>query len=103
MQVAGKGGVPANTQAVVVNVTAVSPTANGLLTVYPDGSTQPGTSSLNYTAGQTLANEVIVPVVDDTVEIHESGRGSANVLADLAGYYGSVFDQVGYGSGSEQG
>lgn len=39
--------------------------------------------------GQTLANEVIVPVVNDKVQIHESGSGSAQVIADLAGYYGS--------------
>jgi Periplasmic copper-binding protein (NosD) len=84
------GQLPAGTTAVAMNLTETGATGSGVLTVYPKGSTLPVASNLNYTTGQTLANEVIVPVVDDTVEIHESGHGSANVLADLAGYYGSA-------------
>jgi Right handed beta helix region len=84
------GKVPAGTTAVAMNLTETGATGNGVLTVYPKGSALPIASNLNYATGQTLANEVIVPVVDDTVEIHESGSGSANVLADLAGYYGSA-------------
>jgi Right handed beta helix region len=84
------GKLPAGTTAVAMNLTETGATGSGVLTVYPRGSALPVASNLNYTAGQTLANEVIVPVVDDTVEIHESGHGSANVLADLAGYYGSA-------------
>jgi len=82
------GHVPANTTAVAMNVTETQATGNGVLTVYPTGSAIPNASNLNYVKGQTDANEVIVPVTNDTIQFHESGRGSVHVLADLAGYYG---------------
>jgi hypothetical protein len=88
VQVAGKGGVPANAQAVVVNVTAVSPTAGGLLTVYPDGATQPGTSSLNYAANQTTPNLVTTQMTDGKIRIHVNESGTTHILVDLQGYYG---------------
>ncbi len=83
------GRVPAGVTAVAMNLTETGATGNGVLTAYPAGSSLPTASNLNYATGQTLANEVIVPVVDDKVQIHESGKGSVSVIADLAGYYGS--------------
>ncbi|WP_335971055.1 N-acetylmuramoyl-L-alanine amidase [Streptomyces sp. CA2R106] len=100
LQVAGSGGVPSSgVTAVVMNVTAVSPTTTGHLIVYPDGTTQPGTSSLNYPAGRTIANLVVVPVADGKVDFYNSA-GSVDVLADVTGYYtsstgGSRFAPVG--------
>ena len=88
VQVVGRGGVPANAQAVVVNVTAVSPTAGGLLTVYPDGATLPGTSSLNYAANQTTPNLVTIQMTDGKIRIHVNESGSTHILVDLQGYYG---------------
>jgi hypothetical protein len=84
--VAGIAGVPSNVTAVVLNVTAVSPTAGSYLTVYPDGQGLPGVSNLNYTSGETIANAVIVPVVNGSIDFFNH-VGSVNVLADLAGYY----------------
>ena len=63
VQLTGVGGVPATgVAAVVFNLTAVSPTTGGFLTVYPTGSTRPTASTLNFTTGQTVANEVIATV-----------------------------------------
>jgi parallel beta-helix repeat protein len=84
------GQVPAGTTAVAMNLTETAATGNGVLTVYPAGSTMPTVSNLNYTTGQTLANEVIAPVANGKVEIHEAGAGSAHIIADLAGYYSSA-------------
>ncbi len=86
LPVAGAAGVPGNVAAVVLNVTAVSPTAASYLTVFPDGQGLPGVSNLNYTAGETIANSVIVPVVDGSIDFYNH-VGSVNVLVDIAGYY----------------
>ena len=62
LTVAARGGVSDDADAVVLNVTVTDPQAAGYITVYPCGSEQPNTSSINYTAGSTIANAVIVKV-----------------------------------------
>src|SRR5262249_12504978 len=52
------------TKAVYVNVVAVSPAAVGYFTVYPYGSILPVASTVNFAAGQTIANGVLVPICD---------------------------------------
>src|SRR5262245_10289318 len=62
-QVAGPGGVPdMGAGAVVLNVTVTQPKAGGYVTVYPDGTPRPATSNLNFLAGQTIPNLVVVPL-----------------------------------------
>jgi N-acetylmuramoyl-L-alanine amidase len=93
----GSTGIPAGVTAVVMNVTAVSPTATGHLIVYPDGTAQPGTSSLNFPANTTIPNLVTVPVVNGTVDFFDSA-GNVDILADITGYYaatGSAFRSTG--------
>ena len=46
----------------MLNVTAVSPTASGFLTVFPAGITMPTVSNLNFTPGASAANLVTVPL-----------------------------------------
>jgi len=53
-------GIPPTAQAISVNLTATAQTAQGHLRLYPGGTTPTGTSSLNYAAGQTRANNAIV-------------------------------------------
>lgn len=80
------GHTLANAKAVVLNVTVTAPTTNGFLTVWPDGTTLPNASNLNWTAGQTVANLVTVPVVNGKIDFRPNA-GSAHVIADLFGYY----------------
>jgi hypothetical protein len=88
LQVDGVDGVPASgVTAVVLNVTAVSPTTSGYLTVFPDGETQPTVSNLNFTAGEVIPNLVTVPVGADGKIDFYNFAGSVNIVADLAGYY----------------
>jgi hypothetical protein len=54
--------VPADAAAVMVNVTAVNPTADGYVTVYPCGRARPEASSVNFAAGQTVPNAVLAKV-----------------------------------------
>lgn len=53
-----------------------------------DGTSLPTSSSLNYNAGQTVANMTITPVGSDGyVDIHNGGRTPVSVMADLSGTY----------------
>src|SRR2546423_1123681 len=60
--VSGRGGVPLDATAVVLNVTADRPDGTGFVTVYPCGGSLPLASNLNFVAGQTVANSVTVAV-----------------------------------------
>jgi hypothetical protein len=90
LQVTGQGGVPTSgVSAVVLNVTAVAPTRPGFVTVYGQGSL-PTVSNLNFVAGQTVPNLVMVPVSDTgTVKLFNGSAGTIDLLADVAGYYRS--------------
>ncbi|MGW6984923.1 hypothetical protein ACWGE1_36640, partial [Streptomyces sp. NPDC054932] len=66
VKAAGRAGVPAaGVTAVVLNVTATNPTAGSYVTAHPHGSARPTASNLNFTAGQTVPNQVTVPVGAD--------------------------------------
>ncbi|MFF6774131.1 hypothetical protein ACFY8W_11255 [Streptomyces sp. NPDC012637] len=87
LQVAGAAGIPASgVTAVVLNVTAVAPTAAGFVSVYPDGTVRTSASNLNFTAGTTIPNLVVVPVVNGKVSFYNHA-GDVDLLADVAGYY----------------
>ncbi|WP_031147511.1 hypothetical protein [Streptomyces erythrochromogenes] len=98
LQVAGVKGIPATgVTAVVMNVTAVSPTEAGHVTVYPNGQAAPGVSNLNFTPGQIVPNLVTVPVVNGKVDLRNNA-GSVDLIADVTGYYaatGSAFSAAG--------
>jgi hypothetical protein len=79
-------GVPLNATAVVMNVTAVAPTVTGFVTAYPDGKSLPNVSSINDTAGVTLPNLVVVPVVNGRVDFYNR-FGNVSLLADLTGFF----------------
>ncbi|MFC1439351.1 right-handed parallel beta-helix repeat-containing protein [Streptacidiphilus sp. N1-10] len=85
--VRGVGGVPANATAVVLNVTGTQPTKSTYVSVYPDGQSRPTVSNLNLSAGQTLPNQVIVPVGADGKASFYNYNGSVHLVADVAGYY----------------
>ena len=85
--VVGRGGVPpTGVGAVVLNVTATAPTAPSFLTVWPTGFTLPNASSLNYSAGKTVANMVLARVgIDGSVDFYNSS-GSTHVIVDVVGW-----------------
>jgi trimeric autotransporter adhesin len=62
LRVAGVRTVPAAVGTVVLNVTVTDPAGNGFVTVYPCGVDRPLASNLNFVAGQTVPNAVIVKV-----------------------------------------
>jgi hypothetical protein len=84
-------GVPASATAVVVNVTAAHGTSASYLTVYPAGAaTVPTASSVNFIAGQAIANRVTVGVgTNGQIEVYNH-TGTVNVDVDVDGYYSGV-------------
>ncbi|HVK23091.1 MAG TPA: hypothetical protein VM677_17165 [Actinokineospora sp.] len=78
--------LPSNAFALVLNVTATGSTDASYLTVWPNGSYRPGTSSLNFPAGRTVPNHVTVPVVNGEALIYNHW-GDTHVIVDLLGYY----------------
>ncbi|MFJ9941448.1 PKD domain-containing protein [Streptomyces erythrochromogenes] len=88
LKIAGNAQVPAGATAVVLNVTATNPTAGGHVSVYPSGRDRPKTSNVNYTAGQTVPNQVIVPVgKDGYIELYNGGWNAVDLIADVTGYF----------------
>ena len=91
VDVLGRGGVPADgVSAVVLNVTAVAPSAAGHLSVFPCGST-PQSSSLNYVAGSVVANEVIAKV-SSRGRVCVFSFAESHLVVDVVGYIGEATD-----------
>jgi len=88
-QVTGNGGVPASgVTAVVLNVTVTDPLAGGYLTASPAGEALPLASNLNFLAGQTVPNLVVVKVGAGGAVSLFNGGGPLDVIADVAGWFG---------------
>jgi hypothetical protein len=76
----GKGGVAA-----VLNVTVTQARGPGYWTVYAAGARRPSTSNLNVVAGDTVANQVIVPVSAAGIDIFSLAGG--HVVVDVVGWF----------------
>ncbi|MEV6609224.1 hypothetical protein [Kutzneria sp. NPDC051319] len=88
LQVTGRNSVPATgVTAVQLNVTVTGPTASSFLSVFPSGGAPPNVSNLNFTAGQTVANAVIVPLGPDGRINFFNLAGRVDVVADISGYF----------------
>lgn len=83
------GAVAAGQSAVVINVTAVTPTGAGFATVYPFGATRPLASSVNYTAGAIVNNSVVakLPSPLTTKDISIYTFATSDFVADIVGFY----------------
>jgi adhesin/invasin len=88
LQILGAGGVPATgVSAVVLNATATNTATQGFFTLYPSLTTRPLASNVNWAAGWTLPNRVIVGVgTNGKVSIY-NGQGAADAVIDVSGYF----------------
>ncbi|TMD48866.1 MAG: choice-of-anchor D domain-containing protein, partial [Chloroflexi bacterium] len=84
----GVGSVPpVGVAAVVLNVTVTNATAPSFLTVFPTGGAPPVISNLNFVAGQTVPNRVIVKVGAGGMVSFYNAAGRVDVIADVAGWF----------------
>ena len=77
----------AGAAAVIINVTAVDPSAAGYLTVFAADSARPNASNVNFLAGRTSPNLVVVhPAADGTIKVYNSA-GTTHLLVDVIGRF----------------
>jgi hypothetical protein len=78
--------------AVFANLTVTEPVSSGFLTLWPSGS-RPGTSSLNFAAGQTVANFCVSGLSGvDTVRLY--AQRTAHVVLDVVAFAAGSPDDV---------
>lgn len=88
LSVTGWGGVPVGATAVALTVTAVEPQGDGWLSVWPAGTPWPGSSTVNFPAGRTVANATIVGVSPEGhVEVRNGSSGPVHLVVDVSGWF----------------
>jgi hypothetical protein len=87
---AGACSIPAGASAVSANVTVTAPGAPGNLAIYRGDGVLPGTSTINFSPGQTRANNVLLQLALDgtgSVKVHNGSAGSVHLVLDVNGYF----------------
>jgi len=88
---AGQCGIPTNASAVSLNVTVTQPTAAGHVTLFPGNFAAPSTSTLNFSGGQTRANNLVLSLATDgdgdiSAQATNPG-GTVHLIIDVNGYF----------------
>jgi uncharacterized repeat protein (TIGR01451 family) len=87
---AGACGLPSGAKSVSLNVTVVAGSTAGNVVVYPGDLAAPGTSTLNFAAGQTRANNAIVGLATNgagTVAVKNRAAATVHLVVDVNGYF----------------
>jgi uncharacterized protein (DUF1800 family) len=87
--VAGQCGLPPTAAAVSINIVVTGATAPGHLRVYPGGTAVPLVSSINYAAGATRANNMVVGLgAGGTMAVYSGqATGTTDFIFDINGYF----------------
>ena len=73
---------------VLMNLTVTGSTASGYVTAYPDGPARPLTSNINFSEGQTVANQILVAVgPNGVVDLYNASAGVTQFVLDVVGRY----------------
>jgi hypothetical protein len=86
----GRCGIAGTAQAVSLNVTVTNTEGPGFILIYPQGEMQPGVSTLNYVAGQTVANAAVVPLGAGGGITVIAGVSGTDLILDTNGYYAAA-------------
>ena len=79
-------GIPASATSFSLNFTVTQTDGAGHLVVYPTGGAVPTVSTINFTAGQTIANAAIVPATAGSISVM-SAVSATHLLIDINGYF----------------
>jgi hypothetical protein len=85
----GQCGIGAGAEAVSLNVTVTGTLGTGYVVLYPQDGPFPPVSTLNYFAGQTVANSAIVPLGTGGAIRVVAGVSGTDLIIDVNGYYAS--------------
>jgi hypothetical protein len=85
----GNCGIPSTARALSVNVTVVAATVRGDLVVVPGGLEGATSSTINYGAGQTRANNGVLLLGNsgDLAVSCEQASGTVHLIIDVNGYF----------------
>jgi hypothetical protein len=86
----GHCGVPSGARAVSLNVAVTQPSAAGHLRLYPAGTTLPLVSTINYSAGQTRANNAVAVLGAGgglAVRCDQLAGSTVHLIIDVNGYF----------------
>jgi len=74
---------------VEINVTVTQPTVAGSVTIFTSGTTSPMTANINYSAGQTRAdNAIVVPNPPGNITVNcNQASGTVHFIVDVNGYF----------------
>jgi Phosphate-induced protein 1 conserved region len=87
---AGSCGIPAGAKALSVNVTVTQPAAAGHLTAYAADEQPGGTSTINFSAGQTATNNALLRLSGDgsgAIAVTTATAGTVQMILDVNGYF----------------
>ena len=88
LKLTGASGIPSSgVSAVLLNVTAVTPTTSTFVTVYPSGGDMPLASNLNAAAGEVVPNMVVGRLGSDGAVAIFNNSGNIDLVADVMGYF----------------
>jgi hypothetical protein len=84
----GSCGIPSTAKAVSMNVAVTQASAGGFLSIWPSGSSRPLVASINFVAGDTLANGAIVGLSSAAQDLSVYNvSGTVHVIIDVSGYF----------------
>lgn len=89
LHIAGNCAIPPTARAVALNITVTEPGATGHVRLYPGGS-PPTTSTINYSPGQTRANNAIAPLSaagNLTAYASQPAGTRVHLVIDVSGYF----------------
>jgi hypothetical protein len=79
--------VPATATAIAYTLTVTGSSAGGYLAVNPGGDTVVHASTINWAAGQTLANSGVIAISPTRTITVVGGSGTTQFIVDVIGYY----------------
>jgi hypothetical protein len=77
-------------KALSVNVTVVTPAAQGYLTLFPGNRALPLSSTINFVAGQVRANNAVLQLSSDgngTLNVFNGSSGATNFVLDVNAFF----------------
>jgi hypothetical protein len=83
----GRCGISSVAAAVSLNVTVTNAEGSGFILIFPQGDPPPDVSTLNYVAGQTVANAAVVPLSPAGGITVIAGVSGTDLILDTNGYY----------------
>jgi hypothetical protein len=88
--VGNRCSIPPTAMSVSINVTVTQAAAAGSLTLFAGDQGLPGTSSINFNAADTRANNQIVALSADgtgAIKVANTSSGATHVILDVNGYF----------------